>query len=106
MNTQPEWALNAAMELFPNGSPNTHYAYSTREENERAKQEFRNAIAAIIAKHAPEPNERLVRAAEVRSALENLYALVKGECPSLLENDHHDEMVRAALSETQTEEGV
>ncbi len=34
----------------------------------------------------------------LRSALVNLYALVQGEAPLLLEDDHHDEMVRKALS--------
>lgn len=33
-------------------------------------------------------------------ALLNLYALVKGECPSLLENDHHDDMVQDAAANT------
>lgn len=36
---------------------------------------------------------------KMREALKHLYALVQGECPSLLENDHHDEMVREALAE-------
>lgn len=38
------------------------------------------------------------RIAELRHALTNLYALVRGECPALLENDHHDEMVLKALT--------
>lgn len=38
------------------------------------------------------------RVKELHCALTNLYALVQGECPSLLENDHHDEMVRKALT--------
>lgn len=29
---------------------------------------------------------------------DNLYAMVNGECPSLLENDHHDDMVQDALA--------
>lgn len=33
----------------------------------------------------------------LRAALESLYALVQGEAPSLLEDDHHDQMVRNAL---------
>ena len=45
---------------------------------------------------------RLAEDAKVRAqffhALDNLYAMVNGECPSLLENDHHDDMVRAALA--------
>ena len=38
---------------------------------------------------------------ELLAALKNLYALVQGECPSLLENDHHDDMVRAAIAKVQ-----
>ena len=45
---------------------------------------------------------RLAEDAKVRAqlfhALDNLYAMVNGECPSLLENDHHDDMVRDALA--------
>ncbi len=45
---------------------------------------------------------RLAEDAKVRAqlfhALDNLYAMVNSECPSLLENDHHDDMVRAALA--------
>lgn len=38
---------------------------------------------------------------ELLAALVNLYALVRGECPSILENDHHDEMVRAAIAKAE-----
>jgi len=37
------------------------------------------------------------RVTELESALSSLYALVQGECPSLLEDDHHDGIVRSAL---------
>lgn len=48
--------------------------------------------------HEAQANARLIAASpELLSALQNLYALVKGECPSLLEDDHHDELVRAAI---------
>lgn len=44
-------------------------------------------------------NAKLIAAApDLLAALQSLYALVKGECPSLLENDHHDEMVSAAVA--------
>jgi len=44
-------------------------------------------------------NARLFAAApDLLDALQNLYALVKGECPSLLADDHHDEMVRTAIA--------
>ena len=36
----------------------------------------------------------------LRSALTNLYALVQGEAPGILKDDHHDELVRAAIKET------
>ena len=43
-------------------------------------------------------NARLIAAApDLLNALVDLYALVNGECPSLLEDDHHDETVRAAI---------
>jgi len=38
---------------------------------------------------------------ELAKALRNLYALVQGECPRLLEDDHHDQMVRNALAKVQ-----
>lgn len=37
------------------------------------------------------------RVAELEAALKALYALVQGESPQLLEDDHHDEIVRSAL---------
>jgi len=44
-------------------------------------------------------NAALIAAApELLAALEALYALVQGESPSLLEDDHHDEMIRAAIA--------
>lgn len=38
--------------------------------------------------------------APLREALENLFALVQGEVPALLEDDHHFEMVTKALAHT------
>jgi hypothetical protein len=38
------------------------------------------------------------RVVELEAALGSLYALVKGESPQLLEDDHHDEIVRSALN--------
>ena len=44
-------------------------------------------------------NEELRRAsARVKHALSSLFALVEGECPSLLEDDHHYDLVKAALA--------
>ena len=37
------------------------------------------------------------RVAELETALGSLYALVQGESPQLLEDDHHDGIVRCAL---------
>jgi hypothetical protein len=37
------------------------------------------------------------RANKLLNALEELYAMVKGECPSLLEDNFQDEMIRAAI---------
>lgn len=35
---------------------------------------------------------------DLLEALKHLYALVQGECPRLLEDNHHDTMVRAAIA--------
>jgi len=40
----------------------------------------------------------IAAAPDLLAALEALYALVQGESPSLLEDDHHDEMIRAAIA--------
>lgn len=36
--------------------------------------------------------------AKTTNALENLFALVEGECPSLLEDDHHASMTEDAIN--------
>jgi hypothetical protein len=42
---------------------------------------------------------RLITAApDLLAALQSLLALVEGECPSLIEHDHHAERARAAIS--------
>jgi hypothetical protein len=47
-------------------------------------------------------NARLIAAApDLLHALKNLYALVQGECPSLLEDDHHDVMVSGAIAKAE-----
>jgi len=47
-------------------------------------------------------NARLIAAApDLLDALKNLYALVQGECPSLLEDDHHDLMVSNAIAKAE-----
>lgn len=52
-----------------------------------------------------EADARLIAAApDLLDALENLYALVRGECPSVLEDDHHDDMVRAAIAKARGSE--
>lgn len=51
----PGWALAAALELFPRGAPNTNYRWEDEARNERERQEYRNQIAAIIAKYNPQP---------------------------------------------------
>ena len=35
---------------------------------------------------------------QLKFALDNLYALVQGECPSILRDDHHDTMVSEAIA--------
>lgn len=35
---------------------------------------------------------------ELRDVLLNFHAMVEGECPSILEDDHHDDMARAAVA--------
>ena len=59
-------------------------------ENEECAME----IARLSARLAEDAKVR----AQLFHALDNLYAMVNSECPSLLENDHHDDMVRAALA--------
>ena len=59
-------------------------------ENEECAME----IARLSARLAEDAKVR----AQLFHALDNLYAMVNGECPSLLENDHHDDMVRDALA--------
>ena len=50
-------------------------------------------------------NARLIAAApDLLDALRNLYALVQGEAPSLLEDDHHDGIVRRAIAKAKTAE--
>lgn len=49
-------------------------------------------------------NARLIAAApDLYAALENLLALVVGECPRLLENDHHWEMATEVLRKARGE---
>jgi hypothetical protein len=85
-----------------------------REQEELGSRQLADAADIEIARDAADDAERnelplragCIRAcaysAEVASellhALENLYALVQGECPSLLEDDHHDVMVSAAIA--------
>ena len=58
---------------------------------------YSDHLAAIAAYEARLAEDAKVRA-QLFHALDNLYAMVNGECPSLLEDDHHDGMVRAALA--------
>jgi hypothetical protein len=60
----------------------------------------RSALAELeIPDVESEANARLIAAApELLDALENLLALVEGECPSLLEDDHHYTQVKAAIA--------
>lgn len=45
---------------------------------------------------------RMIAAApDLLHALKNLYALVQGECPSLLEDDHHNLMVSEAIDKAE-----
>ncbi len=66
--------------------------------NSDARYHFKAGARFARARH----KARLAEDAKVRArlfhALDNLYAMVNGECPSLLENDHHDDMVRDALA--------
>jgi len=49
-----------------------------------------------------EANSNLIAAApDLLAALKNLYAMVQGQCPSLLENDHHNEMVYGAIAKAE-----
>jgi hypothetical protein len=60
-----------------------------RGENRDLKEFNRNLHAA--------ESDHQARVAELEAALKALYALVQGEYPSLLEDDHHDGIVRSAL---------
>lgn len=46
---------------------------------------------------APTLLEQIDLAVKARHALVDLYAMVQGEVPSLLRDDHHDEIIRDAL---------
>lgn len=49
-------------------------------------------------------NAKLIAAApELYAALFDLLCLVMGECPAILENDHHDTIVREALAKARGE---
>lgn len=49
-----------------------------------------------------EADAHLIAAApELLEALKNLYAMVLGECPSLLRDDHHDDMIRSAIAKAE-----
>jgi hypothetical protein len=49
-----------------------------------------------------EANARLIAAApDLYIALKSLYALVEGECPSLLENDHHAMLAFNAIAKAE-----
>ena len=64
------------------------------------------AEAEIIGydREVSQANARLIAAApEVLYALENLLALVEGECPSILRDDHHHDMVTAAIRKAKGE---
>lgn len=67
--------------------------------------------AHVIADNRAETIKRLsseierLRAVTVTplNALESMHALILGECPSLLEDDHHDQMVRDAIAKAKGE---
>lgn len=55
-------------------------------------------IELFAAYHEDDYNAIRAQRDELLAALKNLYALVRGECPSLIEDDHHDEMVSNAIA--------
>lgn len=85
MNTQPEWALNAAAEFL--------------NEYSDGDLSTQDALASIFARHAPEPNERLVRAAK-----ELIHPGKSQSCGNgVLVDWQLFRNLQVALSETQTE---
>ena len=65
------------------------YAYLRADKVKDGIDNFKSQLAAVTAERD-----------KVRWALECLYALVNGEVPSILEDNHHDDIVREALEST------
>jgi hypothetical protein len=56
-------------------------------------------IVVVYELNTNKSDHSLIKAApDLLHALKNLYALVQGECPSLLEDDHHAMMVENAIA--------
>ena len=67
---------------------------------EPTKQDMERAAVCIetVSRMAKEIGELKEINADLLEACEQLYAMVQGECPQILEDDHHDEMIRAAIA--------
>ena len=59
--------------------------------------------AAIAYERARDKWRPMESAPDLLAALVNLFAMVEGECPSLLEDNHHYDMVVAAIAKARGE---
>lgn len=68
----------------------------------------RELIAVCTGTSAQQHADTIIRAVnahdDLLEALKELHALVCGECPSTLEGDYRDEMVRAAIAKAEGRE--
>lgn len=70
---------------------------SAASEILRTKQEQADRDGVMVKVSRQAVDETLAQYVALFGALESLFAMVRGECPSLLEDDHHFDLVTAAL---------
>lgn len=89
--------------LGPSGQPGLHLVFDTRAMAEGARDTRGAGVVVPVrltrdeAALCPLPPDALAAAREVASTGRNFLAMVSGECPSLLEDDHNSEAFVAAL---------
>lgn len=84
-HTPGPWYLTANFEVGP------------RSDLDDQSFGFVLPLADVFGDNAVNDARLICAAPDLLYALESLYALVNRECPSLLEDDHHDEIVYNAL---------